>query len=93
MVGPVRTAKNPQSDKDWGFLLLHPFRISRIKRKKGSCTKVARNTGLLNSLLRSLTVTEGLSDYFEFDKVEAVSGSTYIYLVESSTSPFLSNGS
>jgi hypothetical protein len=41
----------------------------------------------LDTTLLSLILPEGLSDYFEFDKVETVAGSTYIYLIEKNIHP------
>ena len=42
---------------------------------------------ILDTTLLSLLLPEGLSDYFEFDKVETVNGSTYIYLIEKNIHP------
>lgn len=42
---------------------------------------------ILDTTLLSLILPEGLSDYFEFDKVETVNGSTYIYLIEKNIHP------
>ena len=41
----------------------------------------------MNSTLLSFILPEGLSDYFDLDKVETVSGSTYIYLIEKNIHP------
>lgn len=41
----------------------------------------------MDSTLLSLILPEGLSDYFEFDKVETISGSFYIYLIEKNIHP------
>ncbi|TKC02139.1 ISAon1 family transposase N-terminal region protein, partial [Pedobacter cryotolerans] len=41
----------------------------------------------MNSALLSLILPQGLSDYFDFDKVETVNGSTYIYLIEKNIHP------
>lgn len=42
---------------------------------------------VLDTTLLSLILPEGLSDYFDFDKVETIGGSTYIYLVEKNIHP------
>lgn len=42
---------------------------------------------ILDTTLLSLILPEGLGDYFEFDKVEIVNGSTYIYLIEKNMHP------
>ena len=41
----------------------------------------------MDSSLLSLILPEGLSDYFEFDKVETVNDSYYIYLIEKNIHP------
>ena len=41
----------------------------------------------MDSTLLSLILPEGLSDYFEFDKVETISDSYYIYLIEKNIHP------
>lgn len=41
----------------------------------------------MDTTLLSLILPEGLSDYFEFDKVETVNGSYYIYLIEKNIHP------
>lgn len=41
----------------------------------------------MDSTLLSLILPEGLSDYFEFDKVETVNDSYYIYLIEKNIHP------
>ena len=41
----------------------------------------------MDSTLLSFILPEGLSDYFDFDKVETVGGSTYIYLIEKNLHP------
>lgn len=41
----------------------------------------------MDSALLSLILPEGLSDYFEFDKVETVNGSHHIYLIEKNIHP------
>ena len=42
---------------------------------------------ILDTTLLSLLLPEGLSDYFDFDKVETISGSYYIYLTEKNIHP------
>ena len=41
----------------------------------------------MDSSLLSLILPEGLSEYFELDKVESIEGSTYIYLIEKNIHP------
>ena len=41
----------------------------------------------MDSSLLSLILPEGLSEYFELDKVETVEGCSYIYLIEKNIHP------
>lgn len=41
----------------------------------------------MDTSLLSLILPQGLSDYFEFDKVETINDSSYIYLVEKNIHP------